>query len=140
LIGYEHILILASSKLLVCKVNYDSWTATFVSSIDVDANTYFIIIDQLNEFNFATYGRTQIITGSLIGDEVVLNPSVQFNGSSIVWANLISSRFSGFRFAFRERDGFEYWQYFEIDLVTSTEQTFEVPFRVNGQLMVCLII
>jgi hypothetical protein len=142
LIGYEHILILASSKLLVCKVNYDSWTVTLVSTTDVSANTYFILIDQLNEFNFAIYGRTQIITGTLIGDRIVLNPYMRFDDAYIVWANLIGSCFSGFRCEFTVRDGVEYWKYCNIDLVTLTEQTFEVPFRVNGQLPsnVCLII
>jgi hypothetical protein len=124
-------LILTLGQLLHFKIDYESLTVGLVSTTYVQVHS--IVIDQLNERNFVVCGTFQFVTGSLVGDRLVFNRRVEYDVGFLIWSKLVGTRVSGFRMTRNYRDGVCYWQYCEIDLVALTEQTFEIPFDVNGQ-------
>lgn len=127
LIDVEYLLMDFGINLLCFKIDYESWTISLIREIDylgVDE----IDIDLLNERNFVIFEEEEFVTGSLVRDSIVLNPRVHFNFGCLCWTKLVGSHLCGFRLDIDDDE----WQYCEIDLTALTEQTFEMPYRVNN--------
>jgi hypothetical protein len=75
------------------------------------------------------YDTDGFITGNLIGDEVIVSPRREFNFQYLRWSKLVGNRLYGFRILETQNNtGLSFLQFCNIELVTLTEKTIEVPF------------
>lgn len=126
LIGDNHLLIATYDELFLLKIDYKSWKVNIISKTDVSLSRFFI--DQLNDNNFSTYDRFGFITGSLIGDEIVLNPRREFNLDNFILGKLVGNNLIGFRDLNRKNEaGVDLFEFCKIDLSSLTEEKCEVP-------------
>jgi hypothetical protein len=126
-IGEQHLLIDTMDGLLLLKIDYKSWKANVVSKADLEIR--YTVVNQLDKSNFLVYDTDGFITGNLIGDEVIVSPRREFNFQYLRWSKLVGNRLYAFRILEPQNNtGLSFLQFCNIELVTLTEKTIEVPF------------
>jgi hypothetical protein len=74
------------------------------------------------------------VTGSLIDDEIVFSPRLNFYFGSFKCTNLAGNQLCGLRYMGDNATGVWMWQYCKIDLATLTEETIDVPFDPSNNV------
>jgi hypothetical protein len=133
MVGNHYCLILDEIKLLVLKIDYDSFQVRLISRHLLGFKAFNIVVYQLNTTNFLVYNRNEFITGSLIDDKIVCSPKREFEFVDLKYSKLDGNTLSGIR-VFRHRNdaGVRLYEYRNIDLTTLVEKIVEAPFTLNN--------
>jgi hypothetical protein len=134
MIGQQHLLIGTSKLLILLKINYKTWEVNVVSRPNpgfewIDK----VLIDQLDSRKFCAYNTDVIVTGSLVGDEIVFNQKRSFKLPLFASTMLIGNQLCGIRFISKETR-YWMWRYYKFDLNTSAEETIDVQLDFNPDL------
>jgi hypothetical protein len=131
LIGQQHLLMHISNELVLLKVNYETWEVSVVSNPDHGLECiYRVIIDQSDPSRVLIYNFTGVVTGKLVGDQIVFDPPRELNINGIRCAKLIGNQLFGLHVIGRDENNW-FWQYRKIDLSTLTKETIDVPLALN---------
>lgn len=116
-----------STELFLLKMDYE---ATIISKPHIGFSGVSIAIDQLNKSNFIIHNYEQFVIGHLVGDEIVFGPRriFDYRPRCLKYLKLAGNIMSTVYFSDRQNDkGAFLWEYSEIDLITSTKKTTDVP-------------
>jgi hypothetical protein len=70
----HHLLVENDSDVSVLKLDYNFYEVSLVAQAALGFKHTRMIIDQLNNNNFLAYNPSEFVTGSFIGDEIVIGP------------------------------------------------------------------
>jgi hypothetical protein len=136
MIGKQHLLLDTSNRLILLKINCETWEANVISrpSCDIKWN-YDIIVDQVESRKVFIYDKQRFVIGKLIGDEIVFDSTQNFNfGYYLECKKLAGNQMCGLRYMDRNDAGNYICQYRKIDLDTLTGEAIDVPFNSSNNV------
>jgi hypothetical protein len=133
MIGKQHLLMQTSKGLVLLKVNYEKWEVSVVSKPNPGLGRIRnFVVDHSDHFKVLVYNDHRLVTGNLIGDEIVFNPHREFNFGWLRHPKLIGNQLCGLSGGGQNEADVWIWQYRKIDLATLTEETIDAPHFFNG--------
>lgn len=117
-----------SDELLHLKIDYESSQISVLSNLAINIESHCGISDESNKRRFLIYNFDTFFTGNLVGDQIVLDSGRQFSDGSLRWPKLNGSVLIGFRYLDIREDGISLYQFCKMDLITSTEELFDLSF------------